>query len=262
MRVFLFFVVSYDFLCYNIHKKERTVLKMSYKTELHCHSRTVSDCASITPAEIVEKYLAAGYTTVVLADHLSPATFAGKRYTGGEDWQKKIDYYMEGVRALREAAAGKLHILQGCELRIEHCPSDFLVYGMTEDFMRQNEDLLDPGNVKKMCGRLHQAGALVYQAHPFRNGMNITDPTLLDGIEVYNAHCRHKSRNSFAELWAESHSLSPISGSDVHDPTDPPGGGILTDEPIESIEQLMQILRAGDYTLLREGSPGDGSCRK
>ena len=68
---------------------------MKFKTELHCHSRTVSDCASITPAEIVEKYLESGYTTVVLADHLSPFTFSGKRYTGGEDWQSKIDYYME-----------------------------------------------------------------------------------------------------------------------------------------------------------------------
>ena len=69
---------------------------MSYKTELHCHSRTVSDCASITPSEIVEKYLAAGYTTVVLADHLSRFSFEGKRYNGSEDWQSKIDYYMEG----------------------------------------------------------------------------------------------------------------------------------------------------------------------
>ena len=109
---------------------------MSYKTELHCHSGTVSDCADITPEQIVKKYLEKGYTTVVVADHLSPFTFAGKRYTGGEDWQAKIDYYMEGVRALREAAAGKLHILQGCELRIEACDSDFLVYGMTEEFMR------------------------------------------------------------------------------------------------------------------------------
>ena len=235
---------------------------MSYKTELHCHSRTVSACASISPAEIVEKYLAHGYTTVVLADHLSSSTFESKRYTGGEDWQKKIDYYMKGVRALQEAAAGKLHILQGCELRIAHCPSDFLVYGMTEDFMRANEDLLDPGNVKKMCKRLHEAGILVYQAHPFRNGMSITDPTLLDGIEVYNAHCRHLSRNDFAEAWAKQHGLAQIGGSDVHDVPDPPGGGILTDTPIESMEQLVKILREGSYTLLREGKPGDGSTQR
>ncbi len=232
---------------------------MSYKTELHCHSGTVSDCADITPEQIVKKYLEKGYTTVVVADHLSPFTFSGKRYTGGEDWQAKIDYYMEGVRALKKAAEGKLHILQGCELRIEACDSDFLVYGMTEEFMRQNPDLLQIPKVKEMCKRLHEAGFLVFQAHPFRNNMTITDPDYLDGIEVYNAHGRHNSRNDFAQIWAEKYGLLPISGSDIHHDYDLPGGGILTDEPIESMAQLMQILRTGNYELLREGAPGDGS---
>ena len=80
---------------------------MKFKTELHCHSRTVSQCASITPQEIVEKYLERGYTTVVLADHLSPSTFEGKRYQGSNNWQEQIDYYMNGYHALRDAAAGK-----------------------------------------------------------------------------------------------------------------------------------------------------------
>ena len=235
---------------------------MSYKTELHCHSRTVSACADITPEQIVKKYLEKGYTTVVVADHLSPFTFAGKRYTGGGDWQAKIDYYMEGVRALKKAAEGKLQILQGCELRIEACDSDFLVYGMTEEFMRQNPDLLQIPKVKEMCKRLHEAGFLVFQAHPFRNGMTITNPDYLDGIEVYNAHARHNSRNDIAEMWAKRYDLLPISGSDVHHDYDLPGGGILTDKPIESMEQLMQILRERRYTLLREGTPGDDSTKR
>lgn len=234
---------------------------MKFKTELHCHSCTVSACADITPAQIVEKYLAHGYTTVVLADHLSPFTF-GKQYTGGEDWQRKIDYYMNGYHALVEAAAGKLHILQGCELRIQACDSDFLVYGMTEKFMRQNPDLLQIPKVKEMCARLREAGFLLYQAHPFRNNMTVTDPTYLDGIEVYNAHGRHNSRNDFAQLWAERHGLLQISGSDVHHACDLPGGGILTDEPVTSMAQLTQILREGSYALLREGAPGDGTQKR
>ena len=233
---------------------------MSYKTELHCHSVTVSQCASITPAQIVEKYLAAGYTTVVLADHLSPFTFK-KRYTGSKDWQERIDYYMEGYHALCRAAAGHLHILQGCELRINGSPSDFLVYGITEAFMRAHPDLLDPRPVYDMCAQLHEAGFLVYQAHPFRNGMSITPPKCLDGIEIYNAHPRHDSRNDFAALWAEHYGLGKISGSDVHDAPDAPGGGILTDTPIKTMGELLETLRAGRYTLLRDGNPG-GSNQK
>ena len=235
---------------------------MDFKTELHCHSCTVSACADITPEQIVEKYVEQGYTTVVLADHLSNSTFSPKYYTGGEDWQEKIDYYMEGVRALREAAAGKLHVLQGCELRIEACDSDYLVYGITEEFMRQNPDLLQISKVKEMCARLREAGFLVFQAHPFRNGMTITNPAHLDGIEVYNAHARHNSRNDLAELWAARYDLLPISGSDVHHDHDLPGGGILTDEPVTSMEQLMQILRERRYTLLCEGTPGDDNTKR
>lgn len=232
---------------------------MSYKTELHCHSRTVSQCASITPAEIVEKYLARGYTTVVLVDHLSPSTFDGKRYQGGKDWQEQIDYYMNGYHALCRAAAGKLHILQGCELRVDGSLSDFLVYGMTEEYMRATPTLIDPKPVKEMCAPLREAGFLVYQAHPFRNNMSITNPKYLDGVEVYNAHPRHDSRNDLAELWAKRYGMREISGSDVHDPCDEAGGGILTEAPITTVAELLATLRGGNYTLLREGNPGDGS---
>ena len=235
---------------------------MSYKTELHCHSATVSQCASITPEEIVEKYLAAGYTTVVLADHLSPKTFSSKRYKGSDDWQEMVDYYMNGYHALCKAAAGRLHILQGCELNIKGSHSDYLIFGITEEFIRANPDLLEPKTAREMCARLREAGFLVYQAHPFRNNMSITNPEHLDGIEIYNAHPRHDSRNDFAELWAKRYALSGISGSDVHDLPDIAGGGIRTEAPITTMEQLVGILRAGNYTLLRDGKPGDANTAK
>ena len=92
--------------------------------------------------------------------------------------------------------------------------------------------------------------------------MTITNPAHLDGIEVYNAHARHNSRNDLAEMWAARYDLLPISGSDVHHDYDLPGGGILTDEPITDMAQLMQILRERRYTLLREGNPGDETTQK
>ena len=235
---------------------------MKFKTELHCHSRTVSQCASITPQEIVEKYLERGYTTVVLADHLSPSTFEGKRYQGSNNWQEQIDYYMNGYYALRDAAAGKLHILQGCELRIHGCPSDFLIYGITEEFIRATPTLLDKKPVKEMCAQLREAGFLVYQAHPFRNNMCITNPAHLDGVEVYNAHPRHDSRNDLAEMWAKRYALRELSGSDVHDADDTAGGGILTDAPITTMQELVEVLRGGNYTLLRDGRPGTQNRHK
>ena len=64
---------------------------MTFKTELHCHSRTVSACASISPAELVDTYLKNGYTTVVLMEHLNGATFKeGGHYTGGAEITKEL----------------------------------------------------------------------------------------------------------------------------------------------------------------------------
>ena len=40
-----------------------------YKTELHCHTVEMSGCASETAAAMIDKYVACGYTTVVLTNH-------------------------------------------------------------------------------------------------------------------------------------------------------------------------------------------------
>ena len=224
---------------------------MKFKTELHCHSRTVSGCAGVTPEELVEKYLAAGYTTVVLMEHLSAATFKqGGRYGGTENWQEKVDYYMEGYHALRAAAGGKLHILMGCELCLIGSRTDYLIHGVTEAFLRENPDLLTLEKIKYVSKRTHEYGLLLYQAHPFRNGMNITDPALLDGIEVYNGHPRHDSRNAFAQQWAQHYGLRGICGSDVHEKEDPASTAILTDTPITTREELLLTLRDQNYTML------------
>ena len=41
-----------------------------YKTELHCHSCEISECADVDLNEIIEKYTQYGYTSLVLTNHL------------------------------------------------------------------------------------------------------------------------------------------------------------------------------------------------
>ena len=43
---------------------------------MHCHSMPVSACGRIAAEELIELYLAAGYTTVALSNHLNRYTFA------------------------------------------------------------------------------------------------------------------------------------------------------------------------------------------
>ena len=80
--------------------------------------------------------------------------------------------------------------------------------------------------------------------------MTITSPLLLDGIEVFNAHPRHDSRNSISKNWAEIYNMREISGSDVHQPQDIARGGIMTRNEIKTTDDLLKVLIENDYKLI------------
>ena len=221
-----------------------------FKTELHLHTIEVSKCAH-SPTELTaQRYIEAGYTTVVVTNHLSPWT-----RTPDPDktptWEEKLDYFFSGVDIFREAAGGRLNVLAGVEFRFNNSDTnDYLVHGLGKDFWLAHPEL-PTLKVKDLSALVREAGGLLYQAHPFRNSMTVTNPALLDGIEIYNGHIGHDSRNDIAALWAKKFNLKTISGSDYHDPTSCIDGGILTEEPITTTEQLMEILRSEKYELIR-----------
>ena len=226
---------------------------MGYKTELHCHSGVVSACGHLSPERLIERYLEHGYTTLVITDHLSRYTFDRTNYQGGEDWNEKVDFFMSSYRLLQNAAKGRINVLLGMEARLhkQHA-TDFLVYGVTEEFLRAHTGLLSY-HLKDFSAAIRDAGLLLVQAHPFRNHMTVTKPGLLDGVEVYNGHVKQTSafRNQMAATWAEHYDLIPTSGSDLHTEDMMISGGIETAEPITSNEQLLAVLRSRDYTILR-----------
>ena len=85
-------------------------------------------------------------------------------------------------------------------------------------------------------------GLKVFQAHPFRNNMRVTDPGLLDGIEIHNGHYDHNSRNEFAYMWAKHYGLTGISGSDFHEIEDLARGGIICRDDAVSYTHLFGCL--------------------
>ncbi|MBO5327148.1 MAG: PHP domain-containing protein [Clostridia bacterium] len=226
---------------------------MGYKTELHCHSGVVSACGRLSPERIVERYVEQGYTTLVITDHMNRATFGMGNYAGKDDWDKKVDFFMSSYNMLQKVAAGRLNILLGMEARLDkHDATDYLVYGVTEDFLRANTGLLSY-HLKDFSKAVRGAGMLLVQAHPFRDNIVVTPPRYLDGVEVYNGHERQTSvfRNEMAALWAKHYDLIPTSGSDLHEECMTITGGIETDEPITTNEQLLSVLRSRSYNILR-----------
>ncbi len=225
-----------------------------YKTELHVHSAEVSNCGTVDCATIARRYIVADYTTLVLTNHLSRFTYKNKKFDRSSDpWEVKIDFYMAGYKKFVEAAAGRLNVLFGVELRSNRDDNDYLIYGIDEKFLYSLPRIMDM-KVSEVADAVRSYGGLFFQAHPFRNSMRITKPAILDGIEVYNGHVGQESRNHIANLWADKFGLIKISGSDYHHDTSVIGAGILTVEPVTSTAQLVDILKSGRYELIRSGA--------
>lgn len=227
-------------------------MKKIYKTELHCHSKDVSTCADESAEGIVEKYLRYGYNTVLLTNHLSlncHSTEFFKDFT----WEQKVDHFVNGYRKLKKAAEGtSLNILFGAEIRFPQYFNDYLLIGLTEEYLLSHENLYctDVASFHKMSSA---DGLLLIQAHPFRPNLHIVDPEDVDGYEVYNGHPGWNSANDGAFRYAKNVGAKIItSGTDHHDTVHFPTGGIITSYEIKTMEQLMKTLKNGSYALIKE----------
>lgn len=219
-----------------------------FKTELHCHSKDISACARVSTEDIIKKYTEAGYTSLVLANHFNTYTYNS---TNSESWEDWVEKYMAAYEKLKNDAEGKLNILLGMELRFNENYNDYLVFGVSREFMLKYPDMLDmkPRDFHKIA---QENGCLFVQAHPFRNGMTVTPPDCLDGVEVFNGHKGHDSRNDIANMWADKFGLIKTSGTDFHYNDVPANAGIYTECEITSMAQLVEILKSGEYSLIMD----------
>ena len=216
------------------------------KIDLHIHSSEVSPCGRLTVEDLLELYSKTDYDGFVLTNHFS-AYACGKAKEKGYDFHQ---LYHDTIRKAQELGKKRnFLVLPGYELRFAGSDNDYLVYGMKEEDCVECEKLfaMNPAEFSKFAaGR----GILFYQAHPFRNGMDIIPPQHLFGIEVNNGHPRHDSRNDIALAWAEKYGLRKIGGSDCHEATDVGSSGIVTERKVETISDLVEVLSENSYTII------------
>lgn len=217
--------------------------------EMHFHTKDTSNCAKVKAKDSVEEYIKAGYDGIVVTDHLSPSTYM--KY-GREllPWKKKVDFFLRGYKAALKTADGRIPVLLGMELRFRTSEgdNDYLVYGITEEFLYNTPELLNM-NIKTFYEAAHKNGFLVFQAHPFRVGMKVTNPKFLDGVEIFNGNPRHNSSNDIAEAWAKKYDLMVTSGSDYHEFEDLGTGGIYFNKMITDNKALVEELLTREYEI-------------
>lgn len=221
-----------------------------YKLDMHVHTSDVSSCGMVPSYEVVELYKSVGYNGIVITDHFYRDYFEKLKHLS---WFEQIDNYLLGYKsALKYAIDIKLNILLGIEMRFDESDKDYLVYGVDEQFLKENERLYE-FTLKEFKELIQDKDILIFQAHPYRNQICPSPAELLHGVEVFNGNPRHNSQNALAFQFAEKNHLIKISGSDFHQIQDLAKGGIKIENPICTNAELIKLLKYGSYNIITSG---------
>ncbi len=216
------------------------------KIEMHVHTSEGSPCAKVEAKEIVNAYARAGYDAVVITNHFD--TVLLNKF--GKSDSEKIERYLLGYRKAKVAGQKfGIQVMLGVEIRLEPDEEDFLIYGIDETFLFQHPDLcyLSQEELYYLC---HSNGAVLYQAHPFRDPCVPRDPQFLDGVE-YNQRPNSGNHNEKLDEWRTAYpELKLVSGSDCHDLDQVGFGGIETAEEIHDIRELVELMKKGRIRLI------------
>lgn len=226
---------------------------MLYRYELHAHSSDCSACAATPAKDMVQKYKEAGYAGIVLTDHFLLGNSAVDRAL---PWEEKMHCY---YNAYLEAKTAGEKIDFDVIFGIEHAYAagkEVLIYGIDLDFLLNNPDMLTI-SLDELAGRLHKAGGIMVEAHPFRIRDYIDQSImprldLIDGIEVYNPGNKTAEENIKALHLAKEHGGIMTSGSDFHgwqgEPAD--RAGIALPYRVHTGAELVAALKRKDHRLI------------
>ena len=222
-----------------------------YKYEMHLHTCPCSGGGEDIRAHI-DDLLAKGYSGMVVTNHFY---YGDTRIDRELPWEKFVDAYWQDYLYGLEYAKGKdFDLLFGLE---EHVGDgqEILIYGITADLIAAHPEL-KRASAEKYAEIVHAAGGLVYQAHPYRDRSYINRPypldclDKLDGIEVYNA-ANDPAWNAQAEELAKKLGLACVGGSDAHWIGTAGRSGIASKERLKTNEDLVRVLKSGEYIVLR-----------
>lgn len=218
--------------------------------ETHLHTSPVSRCARAGVRETLEFYKAQGYAGVFMTNHFLDGNV---NVAADASYVEKLafffsDYY-EGVRVGNEIG---LQVL--CGLEMSYNGTDFLVYGVGEEWLLQRPEFPDLTK-KEQLTMLAEAGALIIHAHPYREANYIDHirlfPRHVHGVEIYNAN-RTDFENHMAEIYAKEYGLIPFAGSDNHvGPAQKAFGGLQFETPLTDELDFAERVKAGDHAVFR-----------
>ena len=222
-----------------------------YKYELHLHTSETSRCGHVPAVDQVKTYHSLGYQGLCVTDHLHDTYLS--MLGCPDNWEKCMDRYLSGYRNAKKAGeALGMDIILGCELRFPENESDYLLYGIDEQWLYDHPFI---------CRMNHQSffdtygkEILIIHAHPYRHN-DIVYYDCVHGLEVVNCNPRHDSRNELAlKLAKENPHLYRVVGSDAHRIGDEGRAAILCENRITDSYEMKNVLTSGNFRLWSPGN--------
>lgn len=229
-----------------------------YRYETHLHTSPVSKCARATVRESLEFYKSQGYEGVFVTNHFIYGNIACDRSL---PFPEKLDFYFSDYReALALADEIGIRVLLGVEVTAID-GSDFLIYGPPIEWYYDHPEMEEMKPSERLT-LFYESGALVVQAHPFRDSSYIDHvhlfPRCTSAVEVYNA-CRTDLENRMAEAYADVYGFAKVAGTDNHSAgARSLFGGMEFDTPLASEADYVERIRSGEGRIFKLNTEVEG----
>lgn len=225
-----------------------------YKYETHLHTYPVSKCGKVGVRENLEFYKSLDYDGVFITNHFLDGNI---NIDKDVPYEEKIKFYFSDYEeALSLADEIGIKVFLGAELSYKG--TDFLVYGLDKEWFLSHPEIMDMPKSTELPF-LMKNGALVIQAHPFREAAYIDHirlfPRSVHGVEVING-CRKDFENDRAADYAQNYELLKFAGSDNHTGSAQKKlAGMCSDKPIQDERDFVERVLNGEmqiFTFLNE----------
>lgn len=224
--------------------------RRTYRYETHLHTYPVSKCAHKGVREALLFYKKLGYDGVFITNHFIDGNINMDR---SSPYEALINFYFsdyeEGVKIGEE-----IGISVFCGVELSYKGTDFLVYGLDKEWFLSHSEICDMKKSQQLQ-LFRDNGALVIQAHPFREASYIDHirlfPRCVDGVEIYNGGCT-EFENEMAERYADQYSLLHFSGTDFHGVKKKYLCGIETQKIITDVNDFVDIIKSNKAVCFKE----------
>ena len=225
-----------------------------YKYETHLHTSPVSRCAIASVEETLKYYKELEYDGIFITNHFPDlnGTFDNEK-----TYEENINFHFSDYEKALELSE-TIGIKVFCGIETSYGGTDFLVYGLDKEWFLAHPEIMNMKQSDKLTF-MRENGALIIQAHPFREAFYIDHirlfPRHVDGVEIMNAN-RPEEENNLAKIYCEHYGLIKFAGSDNHSAAKQNKlAGVCFDEPICSVEDFIEKAKNGKaeiFTLKHE----------